>query len=146
MHSTLQLAFAGNSPARATVFRRFKEFNRGRNFLQDEEYTGRPPSAVVPVNVSALRKMLMDDNRSTYQIIQKELDIGSAAVHKIIHEELHVKKVVCRWVPHNLTEHQKEERVRISKETLELLNDGGHRIISKIVTSDETYIPFFVVI
>ncbi|GFW63727.1 uncharacterized protein TNCV_4940191 [Trichonephila clavipes] len=43
-------------------------------------------------------------------------------------------------VPHNLTEHQKEERVR--KETLNLLNDGGYRIISKIVTGDEAYIPF----
>ena len=102
--------------------------------------------AVVPDNMSAIRKTLMDDNRYIYQIIQKEFDIGSAAIHKIIHEELHMKKVVCTWVPHNLTEQQKEERVRISKETLELLNDGDHRIISKIVTSVETYIPFFVVI
>ena len=57
----------------------------------------------------------MNDNRHTYQIIQKELDIGSAVRHKIISEDLHRKKVVCRWVNHNLTEHQKEERVRISK-------------------------------
>ncbi|PRD27967.1 UNVERIFIED_CONTAM: hypothetical protein NCL1_33843 [Trichonephila clavipes] len=37
----------------------------------------------------------------------------------------------CRWTPHNLTDHQKEEHVRISE-----------RIISKIVTDDEAYIPF----
>ncbi|GFV82408.1 uncharacterized protein TNCV_3982011 [Trichonephila clavipes] len=54
-----------------------------------------------------------------------------------------MKKVVCRWVLHNLTEHQKVESVRISKETLKLLNDGGHRNISKIVMEDETYMPFF---
>ncbi|GFW76682.1 uncharacterized protein TNCV_4943991 [Trichonephila clavipes] len=54
-----------------------------------------------------------------------------------------MKKVVCRWIPHNLTEHQKEEHVRISKVTLKLLNDGGHRILSKTVTGDETHIPFF---
>ncbi|XP_015914213.3 putative uncharacterized protein DDB_G0286901 [Parasteatoda tepidariorum] len=41
----LQLAFGDESPARATVFRWFKEFSRGRNFPQDEEHTGRPPSA-----------------------------------------------------------------------------------------------------
>ena len=85
----------------------------------------------------------MGNNRYTYQIPQKKLNLVSAAIHKIIHEELHMKKVVCRWVPHNLTEHQKEERVRISKETLKLLNDGRHGIILKIVTSNETYIPFF---
>ncbi|PRD28626.1 UNVERIFIED_CONTAM: hypothetical protein NCL1_31796 [Trichonephila clavipes] len=54
-----------------------------------------------------------------------------------------MKKVVCRWVPHNLTKHQKEEHVRISKETLKLLYDGDHRIISKIVTGDKTYVLFF---
>ncbi|XP_071037148.1 histone-lysine N-methyltransferase SETMAR-like [Parasteatoda tepidariorum] len=125
------------------LFRWFEKISRGRNFLQDEEHTGWPPSAVIPDNVSAIRKMLKDDNRCTYQIIQKEHNIGSAAIHKIIHEELYMKKVVCPWVPHNLTEHKKEERVRISKETLKMLNDGGHRIISKIITGDETYIPFF---
>ena len=49
-----------------------------------------------------------------------------------------MKTEVCRWVPHNLTERQKKERVRISKETLKLLNDGGHLTISKIITGDET--------
>ncbi|GFW50661.1 histone-lysine N-methyltransferase SETMAR [Trichonephila clavipes] len=111
----MQLAFGNESPCRATVARWFKEFCSCHNSLQDEEHTGRPRLAVIPDNVSAIRKMLMDDNRCTYQMIQKELNFGSAAIYKIIHEELHMKKVVCFWVPHNLTEHQKEERVRISK-------------------------------
>ena len=53
-----------------------------------------------------------------------------------------MKNIVCRCVPHNLTEHQKEGRVKISKETLKLLNDGD-RIISKIVKGDETHMPSF---
>ncbi|PRD31730.1 UNVERIFIED_CONTAM: hypothetical protein NCL1_22723 [Trichonephila clavipes] len=64
------------------------------NFLQDEEYTGRPRLAVIPKNVFAIRKILMDDNRCTYQMRQKEHNIGSAAIHKIIHEELRMKKVI----------------------------------------------------
>ena len=47
-------------------------------------------------------------------------------------------KIVCRWVLHNLIEHQKEERIRISKRTLKLLNGGGYHIIFEIVTCDET--------
>ncbi|GFU90270.1 uncharacterized protein TNCV_1853031 [Trichonephila clavipes] len=65
-------AFGDKSPSRATVFRWFKEFCRGRNSFQDEEHTGRTRSAVIPDNVYALRKMLMDDNRCTYQMIQKD--------------------------------------------------------------------------
>ncbi|GFV87343.1 uncharacterized protein TNCV_4033151 [Trichonephila clavipes] len=73
----LQLAFGDKSPCRATIFRWFKEFCSGRNSLQDEEHTGRPRSAVIPDNVSATRKMLMDDNHCPYQMIQKELWIHS---------------------------------------------------------------------
>ena len=87
MCSTLKLAFGDESPTRATVFRWFIEFSRGRNFLQDEEHTGRPQSEVVPDNVCVTRKMLMDDNRCIYQIMQKELYIGSSAMHKVIHEK-----------------------------------------------------------
>ena len=43
----LQLASGDESPARATVFRWFKEFSRGGNFLQDEEHIGRQPSIKV---------------------------------------------------------------------------------------------------
>ncbi|PRD24390.1 UNVERIFIED_CONTAM: hypothetical protein NCL1_43919 [Trichonephila clavipes] len=54
------------SPCHATVFRWFKEFailkNIGRNSLQDEEHTGKVRSALIPDNVSTIRKVLMDDN------------------------------------------------------------------------------------
>ena len=52
-------------------------------------------------------------------MIPKELNIRSAAIHKIIHEELLVEKRVCRCVLNNLTENQKEQRVKINqKKTL----------------------------
>ncbi|GFV13027.1 histone-lysine N-methyltransferase SETMAR [Trichonephila clavipes] len=88
----LQLAFVDESPCRATVFRWFQEFCSGHSSLQDEEHTGRPRPAVTPDNVSVIRKMLMDDNRCTFQMIQMELNFGSTAIYKIIHEELHMKK------------------------------------------------------
>ena len=45
--------------------------------------------------------------------------------------------------PHNVTEHQRPEHVRISEEILKLLDYGGRRLISKIIATDGTHIPFF---
>ncbi|GFU68147.1 uncharacterized protein TNCV_248111 [Trichonephila clavipes] len=39
----------------------------GHNSLQDEEYTGKPRSAVIPDNVSTIRKLLMDDRAVVQQ-------------------------------------------------------------------------------
>lgn len=41
-----------------------------------------------------------------------------------------------------LTEYPKAEYARICKETLKLFNDGEHRLVFKIITGDETHIPF----
>ena len=49
-------------------------------------------------------------------MIQKELNIGSIVIYKTIKEELHAKKLVCRWVLHDLTEYQKAERVKICRD------------------------------
>ena len=75
----------------------------------------------------------------------ERFNIGLAVIYKIIHEELHRKNSLLLVSP-DLTEHQKVELVRISKrkkKPLKLVTDGGHRIISKIITDDETHICFF---
>ncbi|GFV43897.1 hypothetical protein TNCV_485211 [Trichonephila clavipes] len=63
--------------------------------------------------MSVIRTMLREDNLCPYQRIPNELNVGRV------------------------------EPVRMSKENLKLLNDCGHRIISKTAIGDQTYIPFF---
>ena len=79
----------------------------------------------------------MDENRCAYQMVKEVFYNDFTAIHKMIHKKLHIEKIACCRVLHNLTEHQKEKRVRIRRETLKLLNDGGYRIVSKIPTDDE---------
>jgi hypothetical protein len=42
------------------------------------------------------------------------LQIGSAATESILHDYLGLRKVTCRWVPHFLTEAQRQGRVDYS--------------------------------
>lgn len=86
--------------------------------------------------------MINEDSTSTYSVIVKKLKIDSPAVRTILHDQLYSKNIVSKWVPHKLTAEQKQTRVEISKDLLKLLKDGGHQIIFKIVTGDETYISF----
>ena len=45
------------------------------------------------------------------------------AIHTILHDHLSVRKL-CSWIPHNLTETQKQARVKWSKEMLKKFNRG----------------------
>ena len=48
--------------------------------LKDETHPGRSPTAVLPETVAAVEKMLRQDGRMTYSLMQDSLKIGSAAL------------------------------------------------------------------
>lgn len=84
-----QLAQGNKALSRGTIFIWFTAFRKCRHSLLEKKHTERPLSSLVPENVPAIWKMLIDDNDCTYQIMQKQFNIGYTAVHEIIEEELH---------------------------------------------------------
>ncbi|CAH1968545.1 unnamed protein product [Acanthoscelides obtectus] len=71
--------FSNESPHQSTISRWYEEFKRGRS----------PKTAVTQENVDAVRKLIIEDRHHN---------------SKILHEELGVRKLVSRWIPHLLTE------------------------------------------
>ena len=136
----LASTFGDEAPSRATVFRWFSEFKRGRTSLQDEIREGRPKSVVTPENIQAVRELILQDRHVTYREIEASLGISSTRMHSILHEHLAVKKICSRWIPHNLTITQKQARVDWCKEMLEKFDHGASKDVYKIVTGDETWI------
>ncbi|KYN34026.1 hypothetical protein ALC56_11649, partial [Trachymyrmex septentrionalis] len=66
------------------------------------------------------------------------LGIDMKVIHTILHDHLSVRKLCSRWIPHNLTEAQKQARVKWNKEMLKKFNRGRSNLIYNIVTEDET--------
>ena len=117
----LHLAFGDEAPSNRTVYNWFAEFRR-HTFLCDEFREGRPSTSVVATNVDAVREMIERDRHMTYHEIQASLGIDMKAIHTILHDHLSVRKLCSRWIPHNLTETQKQARVKWSKEMLKKFN------------------------
>eukprot|EP00795_Rhopilema_esculentum_P010561 gene10560-biopygen13084 len=119
------------------------EFKQGRESLKDDPHPGRPPTAVVPETIAAVEKLLKEDGRLTYEVMQEKVGIGSTALNKILHDHLEVRKVAARWVPHCLTEAQKEHRVNWCQFMLEKFDSGRSKRVYDIVTGDESWIYQF---
>ena len=52
-------------------------------------------------------------------------------------------KICVRWVPHLLTEEQKQNRVRLASQVIEKYDKCDPRRLEEIVTGDETWIYHF---
>ncbi|CAH2016445.1 unnamed protein product, partial [Acanthoscelides obtectus] len=110
-------------------------FKRGRVSLSDD-----PRVAVTQENVDAVRKLIIEDRHVTYREIEASLKISKTSIQKILHEELGVRKLVSRWIPHLLTEEQKAARVNWCEKTFDRFNSVNPKNVYSIVRGDESWI------
>ncbi|CAH1991400.1 unnamed protein product [Acanthoscelides obtectus] len=125
--------FDNEAPHQSTISHWYGEFKRGRvrttddTGLSDDSRVGAPKTAVTQENVDAVRKLIIEDRHVTYREIEAPLKISKTSTQKILHEELGVRKLVSRWIPHLLTGEQKAARVNWCQKTLDRSNSGNSK-------------------
>ena len=77
------------------------------------------------------------------QEIEELSGIHLSSVLKILCERLGLRKIYARWVPHLLTDEQKQSRVRLASQVIEKYDKCDPRRLEEIVTGDETWIYHF---
>ncbi|CAF3737820.1 unnamed protein product [Rotaria sp. Silwood1] len=116
-----------------------KRFREEREDVSDDRRSGRPISVLTDENVERVRQVIKDDPHSTYDDITVETDLSRGTIERIIHDCLKMRKVTSRWVVHQPTDEQKQERFRICRQNLEKFRNGTCRLCN-IITGNETWI------
>ncbi|GBM41510.1 hypothetical protein AVEN_79465-1 [Araneus ventricosus] len=70
----------------------FKRFRDGKEDVEDEPRSGRPPTSTTPDNTERVRRMLADDRRRSLRMIAEELKISLDSVSNIVHDHLQKRK------------------------------------------------------
>ena len=94
-------------------------------------------------NVATVRTLIEEDASHTVQEIEELSGIHSSSVLKILRERLWLRKICAPWVPHLLTDEQKQSRVRLASQVIEKYDECDPCHLEKIVTGDETWIYHF---
>ena len=111
--------------------------------LKDDPRSGRPLSAFTENDVTAVKNLIDEDAHYTIEEISETLNINSGAVFVILKQRLKLRKISARWVPHLLSQEEKDRRVKIASELLQIYDGCDDRRLFEIVTGDETWISFF---
>lgn len=99
---------------------------------------GRPRSSRTEENVNDVKDLVTHCPHLSVEEIADLTDISSTTIFRILREDLLMKSVIGRWVPHDLTEEQKEKRVNQAKNMLKILNQQD--ICSRLVITDEKWV------
>ena len=83
-----------------------------------------------------------DNRRQTCSQLAFQVNLSHSSVHRILRGDLQYKKKAAKMVPHLLSDHNRQTRVRISQEALDWIRDEPG-LMSKVITGDESYIHIY---
>lgn len=131
-----------NALSRSKVYEWATRFQSGRTSAEDDPRSGRPATAITKESIANVAAVVQEDPHATVDEIALEVGISHGTCHTILTEHLQYKKVCARWLPHLLTEAQKEERVELAQALSNKLHRWGREGVKLVATGDETYCHF----
>ena len=143
IHADLQKVYGNGALKYATVCKWARLFNDGRESIENDPRVGRPVSVLTEKNVSIVKKFIEEDTRYTVQEIEEFSGIHLSSFLKILRERLGLRKICTSWVPHLLTDEQKQSRVRLASQVIEKYDKCDPRRLEEIATGNETWIYHF---
>lgn len=139
IHRELCDAWGDDCVSYATVAEWTRRFREGRTSLEDDSRIGRPVTAATDGNIDLIRLLVEENPHISIRYIAFDTGMSYGTISRIIHDELKLKKLCARWIPHELTAQGKKQRVDICRDNLAKLKSGEWRL-NDIVTGDETWI------
>ena len=139
IHEELRGAWGDGYVSYTTVAEWVHRFKQGRTSLEDDPRIGPPVTEGTDQNFEVIRTLIDENPHISIRYMVFETGLSYGNINRIIHDELKLKKLCARWVPHQLTEKCKQQRMEICQENLAKLESGQWRLCD-IITGDETWI------
>lgn len=143
IHQKLLLVYPDAACSYSTVKRWCREFKNGQRVsFSDADRSGRPRSSFTPDNKTAIKELVSNDPRLSCRSLSDSLGISKDTVLKILTEELKMRKLCSIWVPHALTEANKQQRVESARIILCAINQLGNQVVRLYAVEDESWFNF----
>ncbi|UYV69692.1 hypothetical protein LAZ67_7000258 [Cordylochernes scorpioides] len=135
---TRAYTFKEDALSQSRTFEWFSRFKAGRTSVKDDLHTGRPLPIRNPENVLKIKSSNKGNPRITIRELSEDLDISFGTCQTIIKNDLHLKRSPAKFVPHLLTNEQKEHCKETCKNMVEMFNSDPHWL-KYFITGDETW-------
>jgi hypothetical protein len=140
----LQVVYGDSAPSQASVYRWHKDYSTGeRQSVHNLPHSDRPVSLRNTDTIFRVYEFIQLDPKSSVRGIADSLQLTKNRVHRILTDELMFRKVCSVWVPHQLTESNKAERISCAQSIQKLFNDYSiHELMRLFATQDESWNTF----
>jgi len=143
LHAILNETLGEHALSYATIKNWVAQFQRGDFSTCDAPRTGRHKTVTTPEIIDQIHELIMEDRRISAKSIAEQLDISRERVGSIIREDLDMRKLSPKRVPKCLNTDQKRQRCQSSEQLLEFFRRHPNDFLSRLVTTDETWLYLY---
>ena len=137
IHSDMCQTIGDDVISLRTVGTLYDRFSSGNTDVVEMKRVGRPIDQKLRVLVEL---ELKTDKFLSGRAIGRQLSCDDKTVTSILRNELKMRKINSKWIPHQLTLEQKKTRVLLSRSLLQTLSSLSDDDV--LITLDETWIPW----
>jgi hypothetical protein len=143
IHKRLITRLGDASLGFSTVSKWVRYFNGGIKSIKVSQSHGPKPTVFTPENAEYVKSVIRSDPLITYHELEEKTGIPTTCLYRICKYILVLQKKLCRFVPHFLSNEQKQHRMNICRQNLQMLDEGGQKLMDKIITGDEVYVHYY---
>ena len=143
IHKTLQEIYENKCPSYSFVKKWNSRFMCGQTTFEDDPKSGRPMISEEGKYHQKITKLIEQDRYISIKEIACILGFSNTKTKNIINGNLGLKKKMNKWVPHSLTQNQKDRRISFCNKFLEKYDNKNEKNIYNIITGDETWLRFW---
>lgn len=139
----LKSVWGDKAASKATVYRWIAQCKDGSMQPAKGRSSGRPATTSSPENVHKVKELIDGNASMTVRLISEMTDIPNECVRTILRNQLNMRKICSVWMPSQLNDLQKEQRVLCCRNVLKVFHDLGESEFSRrFVSTDETWVHF----
>ena len=113
IHNDYVVVYGDKAPSYSTITKWIREFKGGRTNVEDNPRSGALITGLTEANIESVRSKIDDNPYLTYDELEALASLSRDTLERIIADCLQLRKVASRYVPHFLTQKNRQERVRI---------------------------------
>ncbi|XP_037515701.1 protein GVQW3-like [Rhipicephalus sanguineus] len=135
----IKTAFGDDAMSRTQIKEWYNRFKDGRTSVESEPRSGRPSTCRNDQVIAEVNAVVMRGRRVTIREIAEEVGISTFSAHSTMTEDLAMKRVAAKFVPKLLTVVQKQLRVEVSQDMLDLTSSDPN-FMNIVITGDESWV------
>jgi AraC-like DNA-binding protein len=135
----IQQAFSDDAMGATQIKEWFNCFKDGRTLADSDQLSRRPSTSRNANVVENVRSLILEHRHLIIREIAEEVGISTGSAHSILTEDLHMCRVVMKFVPKLLSQEHQQLRLEVAWDMLECVN-GDPEFLKTVITGDETWV------